>query len=256
MNDWCFGDGIDDMSFLFQGKTDFNEDISSWNTASVTNMQTMFYNAKAFNQDISSWNTASVTNMQSMFNNALAFNQDISSWNTGSVTNMQNMFNYALAFNQNLCVWRDHNFPYGSCSYMFKNSGCTHKDKWTPTSASSPFCASTCTYLGDYFTGPENICISGKNIPPKLENTTPEKCAEACVNYGSGCKGIEFMPYDSSSYSANDCNLSSSATQNGCVNSELRIEFWTKRNDESTNALLLPLSSAGIVSIYSSLLHY
>ena len=62
-----------------------NDDISSWNTASVTTMQACSRRG-AFNQPIGSWNTASVTSMNLMFNEARAFNQDLSSWNINSVT--------------------------------------------------------------------------------------------------------------------------------------------------------------------------
>ena len=48
--------------------------------------------AAAFNQNIGSWNVASVTNMEIMFNGATAFNQDIGSWNVASVTDMNSMF--------------------------------------------------------------------------------------------------------------------------------------------------------------------
>ena len=46
----------------------------------------------AFNQDISTWNVSSVTDMSGMFEIASAFNQDIGSWNVSNVTNMNRCF--------------------------------------------------------------------------------------------------------------------------------------------------------------------
>ena len=65
--------------FVMTTGTVFNGDISSWNTAAVTDMRWMFYMANAFDQDISSWDTSSVTGMEAMFY-ATTFNQDLSNW--------------------------------------------------------------------------------------------------------------------------------------------------------------------------------
>ena len=97
--------GITDMSYLFDGETDFDQDISSWDVSQVVNMEKMFNNAHTFNQDISNWDVSSVTNMYAMFFNAQIFNQDLSSWNVGAVTNMGAMFNSATLFNQDISSW-------------------------------------------------------------------------------------------------------------------------------------------------------
>jgi len=54
-------------------------------------MNRMFYGTDAFNQDLSSWNVSSVTNMAGMFFLS-AFNQDIGVWDVSSVTIMNGMF--------------------------------------------------------------------------------------------------------------------------------------------------------------------
>jgi surface protein len=102
---------------LFLGCTNFNSDISNWNTGAVTNMSSMFRNASAFNQPIGTWNTSAVTIMVGMFTNASAFNQPIGTWNTGAVTFMDGMFNGAVAFNQPIGNWNTYEVL--NMSYMF-----------------------------------------------------------------------------------------------------------------------------------------
>ncbi|NBX81580.1 BspA family leucine-rich repeat surface protein, partial [bacterium] len=130
----------------FNGATQFNQDIGSWNTAKVEWMGWLFTNSSfnqnignwntgnvhffagmfsdsPFNQNIGSWNTAKATNMSFMFMRASAFNHNIGDWNTSNVTKMSQMFSGASAFNQNLSLWNVVNVT--NMSQMFTSSGLT-----------------------------------------------------------------------------------------------------------------------------------
>ena len=63
---WCMASSLQDFSKLFFNKPKFNEDISSWRTSHVTNMDAMFQNAYAFNQPLNDFDTSSVTSMARM----------------------------------------------------------------------------------------------------------------------------------------------------------------------------------------------
>ncbi|NBB21423.1 BspA family leucine-rich repeat surface protein [Runella sp. CRIBMP] len=90
------------MSGMFIGCSSFNQSISNFNTAAVTNMGNMFYDCSGFNQSVSNFNTAAVTNMSGMFVRCSAFNQSVSNFNTEKVSNMDNMFYGCRAFNQSV----------------------------------------------------------------------------------------------------------------------------------------------------------
>ena len=125
------------MSSFFEG-TDFNDDISGWDTGSVTsmyrtrdldwdvssvrNMRLMFTDATSFDGDISGWIMNSVTNnVEYMFWNAASFNQDISGWDSSKFGGMDQMFDGATSFNQDLSGW-DTSSGVGSLFFMFNGA--------------------------------------------------------------------------------------------------------------------------------------
>jgi surface protein len=114
MGNWCVGQ-VTNFSYLFstlQGSIlGFNEDISRWNTSSVTNMRNMFAYQYDFNQDLSRWDGSQVTVLTSMFFISRAFNQDISSWDVSKVTDMSEMFKSASYFNIYLGMYA-HRYTY------------------------------------------------------------------------------------------------------------------------------------------------
>lgn len=108
---------VTDLSYMFHGASEFNQDIGNWNTSNVTNMSHMFTNASAFNKNIGGWNTSNVKNMLFMFSNSSTFNQNIGGWDTSNVGTMHGMFHGASSFNQPIGGWDTSNVT--SIGYMF-----------------------------------------------------------------------------------------------------------------------------------------
>lgn len=116
-----------DSSYLFsladQAKTTSLTGINGaqyLNTAAVTNMQGMFSDT-SINPDISTWNTAKVTNFAKMFQYNQVANPDVSRWNVASALNFSYMFNDAKSARPNTAAWENHNFGV-DFSHMFE--GC------------------------------------------------------------------------------------------------------------------------------------
>jgi len=97
---------VTDMSKMFYGTANFNQNIGDWDVSNITNMNQMFYLATSFNQNIGSWDVSNVTDMGEMFSYAQNFNQDINSWSVSNVTDMSSMFYYAQDFNQTIEDWK------------------------------------------------------------------------------------------------------------------------------------------------------
>ena len=76
-------EGCKFMQNMFTGCTNFNYDISGWDTSNVVDMNNMFDNAKAFNQDLSKWCVTDITSEPSRFaENADAWTKPKPVWGT------------------------------------------------------------------------------------------------------------------------------------------------------------------------------
>lgn len=58
---------VENMSYLFDGQYEFNDDITNWNVSQVKNMKCMFRGAKSFSYSLSKWNISKETNTECMF---------------------------------------------------------------------------------------------------------------------------------------------------------------------------------------------
>ena len=103
--------------FMF---SNFNGDISNWNTSNVKKMNELFHCAIKFNGNINSWDTSKVTNMYGMFFKTELFNSPLNNWNTSNVVCTENMFWNAISFDQNISSWNLENAV--NCYCMFLNA--------------------------------------------------------------------------------------------------------------------------------------
>jgi len=83
------------MGYLFNKLRNFNADISSWDTSSVTSMYGMFQEASSFNQPVT-FDTSKVKATAGMFLLASSFNQPLF-FDTSKATDMYAMFAGASA---------------------------------------------------------------------------------------------------------------------------------------------------------------
>jgi surface protein len=135
-------------AFGFQGG-----DLTKWNVSKVQDMTEMFLQSRVFIGDISTWDTSSVTTMNSMvrcactstmyeliwllrlccrvftgirmqFSSAFAFDGNLSSWKVGKVRDMSAMFQHADRFQGgNLTGWNTSRVENMSATFASSTSG-------------------------------------------------------------------------------------------------------------------------------------
>mmetsp|Transcript_10036 Transcript_10036/g.23210 ORF Transcript_10036/g.23210 Transcript_10036/m.23210 type:complete len:149 (-) Transcript_10036:652-1098(-) len=119
---------------MFQGASQFDQDISDWDVAKVEAMVSI---GLLCTRNTHSWHTSCVllaimiislafslhATQHSMFAGATRFNQDIGRWNVSQVSNMDNMFRNATRFKQNLCGWKllENGM---TCRFLFYGTSC------------------------------------------------------------------------------------------------------------------------------------
>jgi Mycoplasma protein of unknown function, DUF285 len=93
-----------DMSNLFSFEREpalsqFNDNITMWDTHKVTNLSHTFFGNAVMNFDLQKWNVSRVVDMTACFANTLQYEgHDLRTWDTAKVTSMSRMFQNAAAF--------------------------------------------------------------------------------------------------------------------------------------------------------------
>ena len=117
---WDLGNNpnITSLNFMFTNATDFNQDITNWDTSNITSMQQTFLNAVSFNQNIGLWDVSSVTDMYFMVTES-SFNHNCSNWNLNTGLTRLDRFGFGNALSDD--NWTDSLVGWAVSTY--KNSG-------------------------------------------------------------------------------------------------------------------------------------
>eukprot|EP00978_Attheya_sp_CCMP212_P033927 scaffold139664_cov55-Attheya_sp.AAC.2 len=165
---------VQNLSSIFHGNHEFNENMGSWNVSNATRMDFMFYSATSFNQDISSWDTSNVVDMKCMFYMAYSFNQDISAWDTSKVTDMRGVFCNATSFHQDISSWDTSKGLRG-----LKSGLCNQTFRLVPKFGSQTFVLVLCHFVGLYYLTVTAIFSTDKGI--WFDQTTKDGCGSSLL---------------------------------------------------------------------------
>jgi len=114
------------LKYLFKNTEEFNSAIGSWQTSKVIDMEGVFSTAVKFNANIGSWDTAKVFNFNFIFYKAFLFDGDIGSWDTSHAKHMGAMFFQAAQFNSDISAWETSLVE--NMDYMFTDALAFNRD--------------------------------------------------------------------------------------------------------------------------------
>jgi surface protein len=114
--------GGPNITFTHSFNNGGSDSIKNWDTSKVTTFSQIFLYNPNFNQPIGSWNISSASILDFMFYYATGFNQPLNNWNTSNVTSMNSIFYSASSFNQPLSNWNTSKITsMGSMFYEARN---------------------------------------------------------------------------------------------------------------------------------------
>ncbi|WP_075344006.1 BspA family leucine-rich repeat surface protein [Tenacibaculum agarivorans] len=97
---------VSSMVSMFENGSciDNGGNLGTWNTSTITLMDSMFRNA-TMEEDINSWDVSSLKSMNYMFTGCEDFNSPLNQWNTINLESAIEAFSDTKTFNQNLGDW-------------------------------------------------------------------------------------------------------------------------------------------------------
>ncbi|KAA2224116.1 BspA family leucine-rich repeat surface protein [Chryseobacterium sediminis] len=103
-NSWNMSSATN-LSFMFAGRSIFNQILNNWDVSNVTDMKWMFALCPSYNQPMDNWDTSSLEDIRFMFHFDSGFNQSLNHWNTSKITNMAHAIHGCTAFSHSLENW-------------------------------------------------------------------------------------------------------------------------------------------------------